>query len=211
MKTSGIKHYENIGYQTLWTVSVYIKMSLTMNISCSRLLQRACLFSLIIRKAILSSYWSVMARQTLWLAETVTSAERPFSGFTTSQTWLWLWTRDLKLNPTRMLVISTHNLQSESGIGHLLLVQSLNAQEQLTKVNHSVWPPQISCNDFHFFMWNIFGRFLDSPFFESGTEFLYELFCFISFPINTFHGKTFTPHAVQLSWQSSFFSNSILM
>ena len=28
-----------------------------MNISCSLLLQRACLFSLIIRKAILSSYW----------------------------------------------------------------------------------------------------------------------------------------------------------
>ena len=32
---------------------------------------------------------------------------------------------------------------------------------------------------------------MDSPFFDSGTEFLYELFCFISFPINTFHSETF--------------------
>ena len=111
-----------------------------MNISCSRLLQRACLFSLIIRKAILSSDWSVMAKQVLWLAETFTSEERPFSGFTTSQTWLWLWTRDLKLNPTRMLVIPTHNLQSESGTVHLLLIQSLNAQGQVNLVHHCNTP-----------------------------------------------------------------------
>ena len=115
------------------------QMILTMNISCSRLLQRACLFSLIIRKAILSSDWfrrrhkpsDWLSSAVFWLAElviqvfeTVRTAEQPFPGLTTSQTWLRLWTPDLKLNPTRILVIRTHNLMSESGRECLLITES---------------------------------------------------------------------------------------
>ena len=156
-----------------------------MNISCSRLLQRACLFSLMIRKAILSSYWSVMDKQALWLAETVTtSVERPFSGFTTSQTWLWLWTRDLKLNPAPMLVIPTHNLKSESGNVHLLLVQSLNAQGQCNPLELLATLFTFSCEINLSVLWTHLLRFRNGVFVWT--------FCFISFPINTFHSETFT-------------------